>query len=193
VQEEPSGDIDLDSALDFSQGNTVETGRPLDVALFGKGFFVIETPEGPFYTRNGILHRNQNGQIVDSEGRIVAGEAGPITIPTDVNNSQLNVTTDGSINAASATIGRFMLVDFKENENKLVAAGSNCFHMPDEDIVPVKAEHIIVKQGYQETSNVKMVDELVNMIVVSRLYEANLKFISARKEMSGSLISVAMG
>lgn len=190
---EPSGEIDLDSVFDFSQGNTIQTGRPLDFALYGKGFFVIETPDGPFYTRNGMLHINQNGQIADSQGRLVAGQAGPITIPTGVGPSQLSVSSDGSISAAGTTIGKFKFVDFKENENKLVAAGGNCFHMPDKDIEPVETEQIVVKQGYQEVSNVKMVDELVNMIMVSRLYEANMKFISARKQMSGSLMSVAMG
>jgi flagellar basal-body rod protein FlgF len=189
----PSSDINLEAGFDFSQGNTVQTDRPLDFALYGKGFFVIETPQGPLYTRNGMLHINQSGQIVDSQGRTVAGQAGPITIPKGVGLSQLNVSSDGSISAAGATIGKFRLVDFKENENKLVAVGGNCFRMPDKDIEPVEAEQIVVKQGYQEASNVKMVDELVNMIVVSRLYEANMKFITAGKQMSGSLMSVAMG
>jgi len=188
-----SDGISLDSVFDFSQGDAVQTGRPLDFALYSKGFFVIETPEGPLYTRNGMLHTNQSGQIVDSQGRPVAGQAGPITIPAGVGLSQLNVSSDGSISAAGMTIGKFKLVDFKENEDKLVAVGGNCFSMPDKDIEPVEAEQIVVKQGYQEASNVKMVDELVNMIMVSRLYEANMKFLSAGKQMSGSLMNVAMG
>lgn len=191
--EESYGDIDFNSVFDFSQGNTVETGRPLDFALHGKGFFVIETPDGPLYTRNGMMQINQNGQIVDSQGRTVAGQAGSITIPDEMGPSQLNVSSDGNISAAGTTIGKFKLVDFKENENKLIAAGGNCFQMPDKEIEPVEAEQIVVKQGYQEVSNVKMIDELVSMITVSRLYEANMKFISARKQMSGSLMSVAMG
>jgi len=77
------GIIDLNSVFDFSQGTIVETGRPLDFALHGKGFFTIETPEGPLYTRNGTFQTNQNSQIVDSLGRIVAGQAGPITIPNE--------------------------------------------------------------------------------------------------------------
>jgi len=187
------GSVDLNSAFDFSQGSIIRTGRLLDFALYGKGFFVIETPEGPLYTRNGAFHISQNGQIVDSNGRIVAGEAGPITIPTDVGPSQLNVSSDGSISAGGAAIGRFRLVDFEDDEDKLIPAGSNCFAMPQEDIEPVAAENIVVKQGVQEASNVKMVDELVDMIMVCRLYEASMKFISAKKQASNSLISVAMG
>lgn len=187
------GSIEASAVFDFSQGSIVETGRPLDFALYGRCFFVIETPDGPLYTRNGMLHINQNGQIVNSQGNIVAGQAGPITIPNSVGLSQLSVSSDGSISAGDITIGKFRLVDFKDDENKLVPTGASCFQMPDENIQPVAAENIVVKQGYQESSNVEMVDELVNMIMLSRLYEANMKFISAQKDTGDSLMNVAMG
>jgi flagellar basal body rod protein FlgG len=187
------GTIDLNSVFDFSQGSVVETGRPLDIALYGKGFYVIETPEGPLYTRNGTFLTNQNRQIVDSQGRSVAGQAGPITIPNNVGISQLNVSSDGTISAGGIAIGKFRLVDFSEDENKLVPTGESCYRMPDENIQPVAAEHIVVKQGYQEASNVKIIDELVDMILVSRLYEANMNSLTAAKEASSSLMDLAMG
>lgn len=186
------GSIELNSVFDFSQGNLVETGRPLDFALHGKGFFVVETPQGPLYRRNGILFRNQSGQITDSKGRIVAGEAGPITIPNDVGISQVSVSSNGSISAGGIAIGKFSLVDFGDNEDKLVPYGENCYWMPDENIQPVAAENIIVKQSYQEGSNVKIIDELVDMIMVSRLYEANMKFFTASMEVANSIISAIM-
>jgi flagellar basal-body rod protein FlgF len=187
------GAIDLETAFDFSQGSLVETGRPLDFALYGKGFFVIETPSGPLYTRNGVFNTNQNGQIVDSIGRIVAGGAGPITIPTGISPSQLSVSGDGSISAGGITIGKFGLVDFQDNENKLVPAGESCYRMPEQDIRPTAAENVVVKHRYQEASNVKMIDELVDILMVSRLYEANMKFVEAQQETSSSILSVAMG
>jgi flagellar hook-basal body protein len=95
AQEQSNGSVTAEAAFDFSQGHIVETGRPLDFALFGKGLFVIETPDGPLYTRNGTFHINQNSQIVNSDGRIVAGQAGPITVPTTIGPSQLNVAGDG--------------------------------------------------------------------------------------------------
>ncbi len=192
VETYSAGEVNLNSVIDFSQGSIVETGRPLDFALYGKGFFVIETPEGPLYTRNGMFLINQNGQIVDSQGRIVAGQVGPITIPAGVGQSQLNVSSDGSIGAGGTTIGKFRLVDFRDNENKLVPAGGNRFLMPEEDIEPATAEKLIVKQGFQEASNVQLVEELVDMIMVARLYEANMKFISVGKDTSESIINVAM-
>jgi flagellar basal body rod protein FlgG len=187
------GTIDLNSVFDFSQGSIVETSRPLDFALHGKGFFVIETPEGPRYTRNGTFSTNQNSQIVDSLGRIVAGQAGPITIPANIGISQLNVANDGTISAGEIAIGKFRLVDFNDNENKLLPTGDSCYLMPDPNIQPTEAQNIIVKQGYQEASNVQIIDELVDMILVTRLYEANMDSITAEQQASGSLMSVAMG
>ncbi|MBC8472468.1 MAG: flagellar hook basal-body protein [Planctomycetes bacterium] len=186
------GSIELTSSLDFSQGNFFETGRSLDFAISGKGFFVIETPNGPLYTRNGSFNTNQNGQIINPQGQIVAGEGGPITIPSNVEISQVSVSSDGSVSANGIPIGKFQLVDFENNEAKLVPAGDSCYQMPDQNIQPVAAENIIVKQGRQELSNVKMIEELVDMIMVSRLYEANMKFIAARKEVASSITSAAM-
>ncbi len=186
-----AGSIDLNSSLDFSQGNLSETGRTLDFAIYGKGFFVIETPDGPLYTRNGIFQTNQNGQIIDLQGRIVAGDAGPITIPNNM-ISQVSVSSDGNISASGIPIGKFQLVDFEDNENKLVPTGDSCYRMPDKNIQPAASENIIVKQGSREVSNVKMIEELVDMIMVTRLYEANMKFIAARKEVASSITSAAM-
>ena len=186
------GKIELNSSIDFSQGNINVTGRSLDFAIYGKGFFIIETPNGPLYTRNGVFHTDQNNQIVDSQGRIVAGDAGPITIPNDAGILQINVSKDGNISAAGVPIGKFKLVDFQDNENKLVPTGDSCYQMPDPNIQPVEAENSIIKQGSQEVSNVKMIEELVDMMMVTRLYEANMKFISARKEIASSITSAAM-
>ncbi len=187
------GAIDLKSAFDFSQGNLVQTERTLDFALMGKGLFVVETPNGPLYTRNGVFQTNENGQLVDLMGRTVSGEAGPITIPATVSLSELQVSADGSINARDIGIGKIKVVDFQENQGKLVPAGGNCFVMPDEDINPAPAENAVIKQGYQEASNVAIVDELVDMIMVTRLYEANMRYVSAQRETSNSIMGVAMG
>lgn len=189
---EAGGETDLYSAFDFSQGNFIETGRTLDFALCGKGFFAIETPEGPLYTRNGSFRLNTNGQLVDSSGRAVAGQNGPISISTGVGVSQISVSSDGTISAAGTSIGKFKLVDFKDKEGELTAAGLNCYIAP-KDIEAQAPENLIVKQGYQEGSNVQMVEELVDMIMVSRLYEANMKFLSVGSDNTKNLISVAMG
>ena len=187
-QQEGSGP----SALDFSQGSLVQTGRSLDFALHGKGFFVIETPDGPLYTRHGVFQTNQNGQIVDMSGRMVAGTSGPITLPSDVDPSGIHVAADGRISAGSTGIGEFRVVEFPNAEDRLIPAGNTCFVAP-KDMEPLDAQSPVVKQGYQEASNVTLVDELVNMITVSRLYESNMRLVNVKKDATNSLISVAMG
>ncbi len=187
------GTIDLNSAFDFSQGNLTQTGRTLDLAIMGKGFFVVETPAGPLYTRNGAFQTNANGQVVDSMGRTVAGESGPITVPASVGLSGLIVSAEGQISAGEISIGKIKIADFGDDQSKLVPAGDSCFVMPDKDIRPAEPENAVVKQGYQESSNVKIVDELVDMVMVTRLYEANMRYVSVQREASSSITSVAMG
>ena len=178
--------------FDFSQGLLTQTGRSLDLSLSGKGFFVVETLDGPLYTRNGAFQTNQNGQIVDSEGRLVAGEAGPLVIPATVNSSEIAVSSDGTLHAGDVAIGRVRIVVFPDAEDQLLPAGQSCWHAPV-DAPPTNAEEAIVKQGYLEASNVKLIDELVNMITVTRTYEANAKLVKVSSAVTNSLLGVAMG
>ncbi len=191
--EEGPGGVEMTADFDFSQGGVTYTGRSLDIALYGKGFLVVETPNGPLYTRHGALQTNGNGQLVDSGGNLIAGQAGPITIPATATLSEVNISLDGQISVQGAAIGKLRLVDFGGDESKLVPAGANCFRMPDENVDAAPAAELQVKQGCQESSNVRMVDELVGMIRVQRLYEANMKFIAANREAGSSLMDVAMG
>lgn len=186
------GEEESQGVFDFSQGNLVQTDRTLDFGLHGEGFFVIETPEGPVYTRHGVFHTNQNGQIVDTMGRLVAGTAGPIIVPPETDVGDLYGTDDGRLIAGQAEIGKFRIMAFPDAADKLQAVGQNCFQAP-EDVDPVEAANVVVRQGYQEASNVKLVDELVNMILVSRMYEANMKLTTMKRESSSTAIGVAMG
>ncbi len=178
--------------IDFTQGRLVRTGRALDVALQGKGgFFVIETPEGPLYTRNGVFRLNAQGQLVDSSGRTVAGESGPITIPSNVGPGGVNVSTGGQISANGQSIGKFRIVQF-DKPDLLRPVGDNCFRAPT-SAGSKPAEKFNVHQGCQEGSNVNIVKELVDLITVTRLYEANAKSISAHDERMKNILQVAMG
>ncbi len=178
--------------FDFSQGNLVQTGRTLDFALHGKGFFVVESPDGPLYTRHGIFTVNQNGQLVDAAGRFVAGTAGPLLVPPSADASQIHVGSDGRLRVGQAEIGQFRVVEFGDKEQQLLPAGLNCFRAPA-DLEPTETRDALVRQGYTEAANVKLVEELVNMITVSRLYEANMKLVSVARDTTSSTISVAMG
>jgi flagellar basal-body rod protein FlgF len=182
----------MEKASDFTQGGMTQTARPLDFAIDGKGFFGIETPDGPRYTRNGTFHTNENGQLVDSQGRMVAGQNGPIVIPPTVDATALHVSGEGGISANGLQLGQLQITDFGEDQGKLIPIGSSIFMAPPE-VTGSTAENVVVKQGYQESSNVKIVHELVRMMTVSRLYDANMRFVTSKKDATRSIMNVAMG
>jgi len=178
------------TAIDFSQGRLVRTGRSLDLALSGKAFFVVETDRGERYTRNGVFRVGGDGHLVDSQGRPVAGEGGPITVPPSVSPMEVEVTAEGRVVAGGAPIGRLRLVAF-EDPNALEAEGFSTL-VPRDGSTPTPAAETTVQQGFQEASNVDAVTELVGLIQVTRLYEANVQLLSLRKDTGKALLGVAM-
>jgi len=187
-----AGELTDHVSVDFEQGRLVQTGRPLDFALEGKNcFFVVESPQGPLYTRNGVFRPNAKRQLVDGAGRTVAGRNGPIVIPPTVGTTEVNVSKDGVISGGGQRIGEFKIVEF-EDASTLVPAGGVAFSAP-ETASSKNAEDATVYQRYQEASNVVAVEELVDLITLSRLYEANFKTIGAQDDRMKSIIQVAMG
>jgi len=185
------GEVEAATSIDFTQGALIPTGRPLDLALQGKGFFVIETPEGQLYTRKGSFYVNPNGQLVDTEGRTVAGQAGPIVIPSTTSPLKVRVAGDGSVSADGRPIGKLRLVEF-DNVSVLESVGAACFRLTA-PVTPKDALQTTVHQGYQEASNVPAVRELVRLITLTRLYQANVKSVQTLDEQMKYLLQVAMG
>jgi len=185
-----SGSIEITTAVDFSQGGPNQTNRPLDLALAGEGFFVVETPEGDLYTRNGTFRLNKDRQLVDGTSATVAGQSGPIVVPASASTLDIHVSEDGSISAGGAVIGKLKLVKF-ENPLELVPYGGNYFRAP-EGVSAEPADELSVQQGFQESSNVNVVEELVNLIMVTRVYEANIKSITTQDEQIQNILNVAM-
>ena len=173
----------------FTQGNMQQTSNPLDVAINGGGFFQIQLPDGTTaYTRDGSFHVNAQGQLVTSSGYQVQPA---ITIP----NNALSVTIarDGVVSvtrAGTATptqVGTLQLANFinpaglqSMGENlylETAASGTPSANTPGTNGLGV------LNQGYVETSNVNVVEELVNMIQTQRAYEINSKSIQASDQM----------
>ena len=175
--------------VDFTQGSMRQTGSPFDLALNGDGFFVIESTSGPVYTRSGSFRLSPQGQLVDLQGRTVAGESGPIIIPSGVSAQSVKIGDDGEVTANAQVIGKVKMVEFTD-PNVLTPVGANCFEATA-GAQPQPASDTRISQGFQESSNVSVVEELVGLITVSRLYEANLKNIQAQDERMKSLLSVA--
>ncbi len=186
------GSITAVSTRDYSQGQLVKTDRPLDIAIQGKGFFVVETEEGPLYTRNGVFQIQRDGRLVDLNGRNVGGMDGPIILPASVNEQSLSVSEDGSLRSGTTSLGRIRIVDFGADESRLTAKGFNCYTAPA-DAVSTPASNATLHQGYQESSNVRSVEEMVNLMVVSRMYETTMSVLRKRQDYSRAILTVANG
>lgn len=172
-------------AVDFAQGSLARTDSPLDLALDGGGFFVLETPSGPVYTRNGSFTVNANGQLVDKAGRMVAGEGGPVVVPPGVSAQKVSVDRDGQLSADGKALGKLRVVRFQD-ASALTPVGNGGYVAPrGASAAPAT---VGVHQGYQESSNVNVVEELVGLITVTRLYEANARNIRAQDERMKTLL-----
>lgn len=160
-----------DSGLlrNFAEGSMVSTGDPFDVAINGKGWLVVDTPDGERYTRNGHLSRNEEGILVNFSGYIVLGEGGAITIPADEIN--FTIAADGSVSTSGGDKGKLRVVEFG-NENLLKKEGASLFSS-EQPSSP--SENPRMLQGVIERSNVQPVIELTEMIKVMRSYIASSK------------------
>lgn len=157
---------------DFSQGNLLYTGNKLDLAIEGDGFFVIQTPNGLRYTRNGNFTLNNQGQIVTNQGYPVMGEEGPLqTIP----GRGIAITANGQLSFDGLQGGRILIVDFP-GPALLNKIGENLYSSDFEPEIPATAYSI--RQGFLENSNVNVIQEMVKMIQVSRHYDINQRVIS---------------
>jgi flagellar basal-body rod protein FlgF len=186
------GTIRNEVTLDFTQGSIMSTGRSLDMAIEGEGFFVINTVNrGELYTRNGQFMTNANRQLVTSRGDIVAGEGGPITIPESVPLQQVSIGKDGTVSAGTTAVGKLRIVAF-DNVRNLQPQGASMFAAPPA-MKEKPATDITVHQGFVESSNVSAINELVNLIQVTRLYEAGVKSIQKQDERQRDLLRFAMG
>lgn len=158
---------DLAVVRDFSEGEFVSTGNPLDVAIHGKGWFVVDTPDRQAYTRNGHFTLNEKGELVTSGGHPVLDASGsPITFGQ--NETDIKISGDGTISTAAGVKGQFDIVTF-DDEKALDKASESLFVT---DAVPSKALEAKMTQGMIEGSNVKPVVEITNMIWAMRSYQA---------------------
>ncbi|KPQ27915.1 MAG: flagellar basal-body rod protein FlgG [Marinobacter excellens HL-55] len=173
----------------FSQGNLQITEQPLDMAVNGRGFFQIELPDGQIaYTRDGQFQLNADGDVVTPDGYALAPN---VNVPEDATN--LTIGKDGTVTvvtddqAAPINLGQITLVDFI-NPQGLQAIGNNLFKATNSSGDPAEGEPGLaglgnIEQGTVESSNVEVVEELVNMITTQRAYEMNSKVVSATDQM----------
>ena len=173
----------------FSQGDFSKTDDPLNLVIEGQGFFQIQTPNGEIaYTRNGNFHLNRDGNMVTSDGDLLNDQ---ISIPED--HTSITVGKDGTVTVTTAgetepqTVGRIELALFR-NPSGLEPIGKSLL-LPTQasgDAITGTPGEIglgTLLSGYVEQSNVSVVEEMVNMIISQRAYEANSKVIRTAEEM----------
>lgn len=162
---------------DYSQGSIRQTGGTYDLALSGSGFFTMSVTDKAGvvhtrYTRDGRFMLTKEGLLVDSDGNPVQGEGGDIVI--DPSSKRVSISNTGQIMADGELIDTLKIVDFADYDY-LYKYGDTMYEPVDGATFKDATAEII--QGYTEQSNVNVVREMVDMITITRAYEANQKVI----------------
>ncbi|OIQ93725.1 flagellar basal-body rod protein FlgG [mine drainage metagenome] len=180
---------DVGMLRDTREGPMTQTHAPLDVALHGEGYFVLDTPAGPRYTRQGHFRLDQNGMMVNSAGYPVTLTNGqPVVFAP--NETQITVAGDGTVSTENGVIGQLHVVRF-DNEQTLRNAGSGMYQTTD---TALNVDRPSVVQGMLEESNVQPVVEVTKMMTILRNYEGVQKMIDGedtRQQKAMSVLSQA--
>jgi flagellar basal-body rod protein FlgG len=180
----------------FSQGDMNSTNNPLDVAIEGDGFMQVQMPDGSIaFTRSGNFRLNDQGQIVNPDGFVIDPA---ITVPPETQqiiiakNGEVSVKIPGQ--AAPQVLGQFTAVRFPNNAG-LKSIGQNLYVETQSSGTPLQGifnENGFgrVSQGFLESSNVSVVEQVVNMITAQRAYEASSKGVNSADEMLSQAINL---
>jgi flagellar basal-body rod protein FlgF len=165
-------------STDFTSGPLQKSDNVLDVALDGDGFFVVQTPQGPAYTRQGNFHRGAGGKLVTADGYEVQGQGGPISVA----GGRIQIGGDGVVTVDGSPAGTLAQVDFPK-PYALSKAGAGLF-VPADPQTATTPSSAQVKQGFLESSNVKVVVEMARMIETSRYFESCAKAVKSYDDMA---------
>jgi flagellar basal-body rod protein FlgF len=152
------------SRTDLTAATLDRTGNPLDLAIEGKGFFVVKTSSGTVYTRNGNFQVSKTGTLLTSAGDPVLGEQGAIAVPT----GEISISGDGTLSINGAVAGKLRVVDFAPGSSP-VAIGNSYYSAPGNAVRPSPESR--VRQGMLEASNVNAVAAVVSLLTVQRRAE----------------------
>ena len=149
------------AAVDMKTGEFQKTGNDLDLAVEGSGFFVVQTPAGIRYTRNGNFHTDAAGRLLTATGDQVMGEQGPVELP----GGPITISSDGTISQQGAVVAQLKLVTFKPGTS-LSAEGNSYYQAPAGSEQP--ADDPRLSQGMLESSNLNPVVATVSLITLQR-------------------------
>jgi flagellar basal-body rod protein FlgG len=169
---------------DFSQGMMKETGNSFDFALEGDGFFVVSTPSGVRYTRNGSFRANAKKELETKEGYQVMGSNGPIKGV----GARIEGDSKGNLLSDGKQIGKLRVVEFKEL-SMLIKTGDSLYKTAGDDVPALAAKKTTVHQEKLEMSNVNIIAEMTGMIETMREYESEMKAIQTLDELSRKTVN----
>ncbi len=169
---------------DVSNGILRQTGNSLDIALEGEGFFVVDTPHGQRYTRNGNFQLSGDGTLITHEGnKVLNRENKPIKL--EAQGGALSINSSGGVAVTSGQkstpVGDLQVVNF-DDTTKLAKEGEGLFRIEDASVQKQPAKNVRTLQGFLETSNVNPLAEMSNMIITLRAFEAYQKIIKSIDE-----------
>lgn len=167
------GTVLAQRGLDFSQGATKATGRPLDLAIEGNAFFMVQTPQGIQATRDGRFKLGAKGELQALDGSPLLGKNGR-TILIDPAKGEFTVAPDGAVNQGAEVLGQLDLKAYR-TPAALSRVGANRYDAKGMEEAPATAT---VSQGYLEQSGVDVASAMVDMIRINRLFELSLKVAS---------------
>ena len=155
---------------DHTAGAFQRTGRSLDFAIQGDGFFELTSPNGPRYTRSGVFYVSPDNTLVTAAGVPVAGETGEIFLPPNTTPDRIRVSAEGVIRVGDQEAGKLRIVAFEDN-NELELEGAVTFKATKQ-AAPKEAAEFRVLQGSREQSNVSATHELIKLMTGVRHHDA---------------------
>jgi flagellar basal body rod protein FlgG len=171
--------------VDHAQGVLYSTGNPLDVALSGKGFFAVNGPGGPLYTRNGSFRLATDGRLTSADGYPVRDSQGAaLTLQAA---RPLEISSDGTVTQDGVVTGKLEIADFTSTAG-LSKQGANYFRVTDPATRPAAPSGTSVEQGHLETSNTGTAESAVRLVSVMRQFEMLQKAVSLGNEMNKKAI-----
>jgi flagellar basal-body rod protein FlgF len=168
---------------DLSEGRLERTGAPYDLAINGKGYFVVQTDAGERYTRNGHLTLNSDGQLITDSGDPIQGDGGPIVVTVD--DGDIHIAADGTVSGKQGQMGKLKIVDFSD-QRALKKEGDSLYSTAQSPTAA--AANTRIMQGTLETSNVEPVIEISRMIDVMRTYQAITALAQSQSELKRQAI-----
>ena len=174
----------LDHETDFKAGPMQNTGGQLDAAIVGRGFFEVQSTEGPQYTRSGRFSINQRGELSTQEGWPVMGQGGAIAI----DGNRVDIGDDGQVIVDGDVAGVLRVVDFND-PSQLRKSGGTLFKVENPSAGLIDAKDYRISQGSLESSNVDAIRTMTEIIESMRVFETYQKVIRAADDATAKTVN----